>query len=665
VRYSAFISYNHRDRAWATWLHRELERYRLPKALIGRDSPMGTLERRLPPVFQDREELAASTNLADSVREALSEAHSLIVICSTNGAKSRWVNEEVLQFAAMGRRDRIQCLIVPEADDPAGAPRPGDDVFPPALLDLGDEPLAADARKAGDGKRSAFLKLVAGVIGVRYDELRQREQARRQRRLVTFAAAASVGFLVMTALTVFALLSRAEAVHERDLARQKTITTQRTTDFVKGLFEVSDPSEAKGQSISALEVLDRGARQIQGQLDNEPDVKAELVSTLSEVYMGLGSYRRADNLIRNSLGLAVARPETRARQIGVLAASQSLQADYDHAVRNFSRALELLPRPEDVQDPSLYSRLLVGKAESLAALDRYDEALGLSRRAFEWDRTHNSADAPAIARDLETTALTQQFAGDFAGSRRNYSRALSMRLTAEGKLHPRVAEDLNQLGNAAYLQNDLPAAERYFQQSLRFEEVVLGPNHPDLGITLNNLARVRIEQRKFAAALPLLIRSAKINVAQRDDTHDDLAFIFSNLALAKEGIGDTAEAERLFERALKAARTHGNRLVAPIMVDLADLQCRRGDFAVALDQLSRAAPIMKAQYTDDAWRSAWVQNTRGACLLRQHQATAAKELIESSAPILLKRWPPSTLYGHEVVQRSRMLAFELQKLGPR
>ena len=59
MRYSAFISYNHRDRRWAAWLHRELERYRLPKVLIGRESPIGVLERKLPPVFQDREELAA------------------------------------------------------------------------------------------------------------------------------------------------------------------------------------------------------------------------------------------------------------------------------------------------------------------------------------------------------------------------------------------------------------------------------------------------------------------------------------------------------------------------------------------------------------------------------------------------------------------------------
>lgn len=651
MRFSAFISYNHRDRAWAAWVHRELERYRLPKSLVGRDSPIGPLQRRLPPVFQDREELAASADLASSVREALLQSHSLIVICSRNAASSRWVNEEVREFAAMGRRARIQCLIVPAAaDDDGGEPLNGRDIFPPALLALAEEPLAADARKAGDGRRAALLKLIAGVIGVRYDELRQREQARRHKRLLAFAAAASVGFLSMTGLSVIALVARAEAVHERDVARQKTATAQRTTEFVKGLFEVSDPSEAKGRSITALEVLDRGARQIEGQLENEPDVKAELVSTLSEVYLGLGSYRRADKLIRSSLALKVGRAETRARQIGVLAESQALQAQYEQAVDGFTYALKLMPDPDELQDRSLYTKLLVGKAEALAALDRYGEALGFARTALQWDREHEPANVPAVARDLETVALIQQFAGDFEHSRVSYSRALQLRLASQGQFHPKVAEDLNQLGNSAYLQNDRPAAERYFERSLSLEEQVIGPSHPDLAITLNNLARVRIEERKFAMAIPLLTRSANINLAQRSDTHDDLAFVFSNLALAQEGVGNTREALILFQRALRAANAHLSRLIAPIMVDLADLRCRGGDFSGALDELGRAAPIMLRAYPKDPWRAAWVENTRGSCLVRAGD-TNAKSLVASTAHIILQRWPPETLYGFEVQQR--------------
>jgi tetratricopeptide (TPR) repeat protein len=655
MRYSAFISYSSRDRAWASWLHRELERYRLPKAVLGREAPWGQLERRLPPVFQDREELAASASLKDSVREALEQASSLIVLCSTNSAKSHWVNEEVRLFTELGGRDRIQCLIVPEAGEP-DIPRPETELFPPALLELGAEPLAADARKSGDGKRNAFLKLVAGATGVRYDELRQREQSRRHKRLLTIAAAASVGFFLMTALAVFALVSRAQAVEERDIARQKTITAQRTTDFVKGLFQVADPSEAKGQSITVVEALDRGARQIQGELNNEPDVKAELVSTLSEVYMGLGSFRRADDLIRHSLSLNVGNRETRARQFAVLGASRALQGEYEQAAAIFDRTLKGMGAPEKLKDPSLYSRALIGRAESLAALERYDEARKLISQALAWDRSRDGQRSPSVARDLEAKGLAEQMADDLDSARQSYEQALAIRASVQGRLHPKVSEDLNQLGTTAYLQQDPQSAERYWRQSLVLDQQVLGPEHPDLAATLNNLARVMIEQRKFREALPLLRRSAAIYLAQREDTHDDLAFIFSNLALARRGVGDTGGAEADFRKALTAAEVHQNRLIAPILTDLADLICADGDHAGAMRMLDRAEPIMRKEYADDAWRVAWVQNTRGACLLRQKNFNAAAALIRASSPIILNRWPTNRIYGYDALLRLRAVS---------
>jgi tetratricopeptide (TPR) repeat protein len=647
VLYSVFISYNHRDRGWAAWLHRELERYRVPTALIGRPSPVGPLGRRLPPVFQDREELAASSDLAQSVRKALAQSANLIVICSTSAARSRWVNEEVRAFSELGRRDRIQCLIVPESDP--RDERPASEILPPALLE-GGEPLAADARRSGDGKRAALLKLVASVIDVRFDELRQREHAKRQKRLMQLAAAAVAGFILMSGLAAFALISRAEAVHQRDVAQQKTITAERTTDFVKSLFQVSDPSEAKGESITAREVLDRGARQIEGELNDEPDVKAELVSTLSEVYMGLGSYRRADDLIRRSIALPVRNPDTRARQLAVMASSQSLQGNYEQAVDIFARAQRSLQRPDRDGDPALYSRILVGRAEALAALEKYPEAKALIAEALASDRKVEGPRGQSVARDLEAAGLTTQFAGDLDAARTYYNQALAIRLT-QGRLHPKVSDDLNNLGTVAYQQRDPAAAEGYWRQSLALDEQVLGANHPEVATTLNNLARVLLEQRKFRDALPLLTRSANINLAQRSDTHDDLSFIFSNLALAKRGVGDDEAAEQLFNKALEAAQVHKNRMRAPILVDFADLRCARGNYTGAMQMLARAAPIMKADYPDDPWRSAWVDNTRGACLFRQGDRGAARKLIQTTSKSVLERWPRDSLYGAEVEGR--------------
>src|SRR5690349_20611312 len=153
MRYSAFISYNHKDRDWAVWLHRSLERYRVPKRLWGRPAPWGEIGPQLPPVFRDRDELATSADLAASVREGLAKSSTLIVICSPNSAKSRSVDEEIRTFVELGRANAIHLIIVegePHASDPA------EECLPPTLTkDGAPEPLAADVRKDADGKHDA------------------------------------------------------------------------------------------------------------------------------------------------------------------------------------------------------------------------------------------------------------------------------------------------------------------------------------------------------------------------------------------------------------------------------------------------------------------------------------------------------------------------------
>src|ERR1700730_10914389 len=90
--YWAFISYSHADARSATWLHRALETYRIPRSLIGRPSALGPIPRRLFPIFRDDAELAGSPSLASSIEAALTDSRSLIVVCSPHAAASPWVD---------------------------------------------------------------------------------------------------------------------------------------------------------------------------------------------------------------------------------------------------------------------------------------------------------------------------------------------------------------------------------------------------------------------------------------------------------------------------------------------------------------------------------------------------------------------------------------------
>jgi len=212
-RYWAFISYSHQDKAWGRWLQRALETYRVPRRLVGQPAACGVIPARLAPVFRDRDELATATDLGDTVGEALRQSWCLIVICSRAAAESRWVNEEVRRFQQLGRTARIHCLLVDGLPD-AIAPS-----LPPVLrqrLDEGaGEPIAADARRSGDGKAHARLKLVAGILGVSFDKLVQREQQRGYRRMAAIAAAAVLALAVLSAFTLATVRARRDAESQR------------------------------------------------------------------------------------------------------------------------------------------------------------------------------------------------------------------------------------------------------------------------------------------------------------------------------------------------------------------------------------------------------------------------------------------------------------------
>src|SRR6185369_10875651 len=98
TRYYAFLSYSHKDKELADWLHRELERFRVPRSLAGRLTANGVVPKRLTPIFRDQQELAAAGDLGREIKAALAASQFLIVLCSETAAKSRWTNAEIEAF---------------------------------------------------------------------------------------------------------------------------------------------------------------------------------------------------------------------------------------------------------------------------------------------------------------------------------------------------------------------------------------------------------------------------------------------------------------------------------------------------------------------------------------------------------------------------------------
>lgn len=253
-KYWAFLSYSHHDKAVAKRLQRQLETYRVPARLIGRETSQGPVPARVAPVFRDRDELHAGADLKASVQDALSRSRWLIVVCTPDAARSPWVNREIIEFKRLRGERHVLALIArgePFASDMPG--REAEECFPPALrralneqgVPEGEplEPIAADMRKHGDGPQRATLKLLAGMIGVGFDDLVRRDMQRRVRVLSAVAGASVVGVLGFALLAVMAVRARNEAQHQR-------VQAEGLIEFMLGDLR------KKLEPVGRLEVLD-------------------------------------------------------------------------------------------------------------------------------------------------------------------------------------------------------------------------------------------------------------------------------------------------------------------------------------------------------------------------------------------------------------------------
>lgn len=226
-KYWAFISCSSRDKKWGKWLHSRLENYPIPKEF--RDITLfdgAVLGKNLRPIFLDRDELAGSAELGPAILKGLRRSRFLIVLCSPNSAQSKWVNKEIEDFKALDQKNHHRILALILDGEPNATSKPGTnhalECFPPALR-LPVEPLAGDLRKEGDGKERGFLKFLAGISQIGFDDLYRRHERAKQRRRLIAVSTASILSCVFAVLISQAHSQRKIAEsHEREARENRT-----------------------------------------------------------------------------------------------------------------------------------------------------------------------------------------------------------------------------------------------------------------------------------------------------------------------------------------------------------------------------------------------------------------------------------------------------------
>ena len=481
---------------------------------------------------------------------------------------------------------------------------------------------ASVADFAGDLRRHlAGLPVLARPDRFAY---RARKFVVRHRWAVAAAGLAAFSLLLGSgvALRQAAAARRAEAG-----ARSEAETARRVSEFLVDLFKISEPGEARGNAVTARELLDRGARQVEEQLGAQPAVRARLLRAIGRAYGELGLYEPASLALESELAAEVALygPESAetAATLSVLAKAQMNRAAYAEARDSAGRALAIQERlhgPEDLATADTLSQLgiahwylgnledarrvlerslslrerLLGpqhgdlggilnnvailraqQGDLAGARDLYERALAL----FERDL---GPDHPNVARTLNNLAIVRLDAGDAAAARGMHERALAVRRRILAADHPEIAESLNNLGEALRGVGEREAARAALADALAIRERALGTEHPLVGVTLLNLGLAQFDLGDAGAARTLLERSFRVLSGALGEDHYQVGYPLAALADVDRSAGDLVSSERRFRRAFEL-------FAAGPGVEHPSVAPWRGPYAEVLRRLGREA----------------------------------------------------------------------------
>ncbi|MDP2956808.1 MAG: serine/threonine-protein kinase [Longimicrobiales bacterium] len=387
---------------------------------------------------------------------------------------------------------------------------------------------------------------------------RLRKLVRRHRGMAAALAVAAVALTAGAAAATLGMLRARTSEQAAEAARRQAEVEARTATQVAGflvdLFEVNDPGEARGSSVTAREILDRGARRVEQELADEPIVQARLMATMGTVYQGLGLYDDALALLSRALALREASldptsPEI-AESLSRLGDLQLRRGDLEASEANLKRALAIQeaalgPDADEVG----HTLLLLGG--TILARGRPDEAEPLLARSLQIEERTLGPDhdmMPVIIQNLGTVAY---YKGRFTEAGQYWSRAIALRERRFGADDPGIAPSLNNLGGVYFLEGRFDEALAAYARARAIYTQSLEPDHPRFGIVYTNIGETYAALGRYQEAEELLVEALRLKERGLSPDEPGIATTLRVLADVYRDQGRFREAEPRYLRAIR------------------------------------------------------------------------------------------------------------------
>ncbi len=468
-------------------------------------------------------------------------------------------------------------------------------------------------------------------------------------------------------------------------AREEAATAEQATTFMQELFAQAAPNRSLGEEIPVRLVLDQAARRIRGELEGAPAVRARLLYSLGLSYSWLGSYEKAERLLREALVLRTrlaGSDDALALQIQQELAGELLNRGAPAEAEQLLRATlarqrrKLGPRHNNVAEctSSLGTALWkLGRAEeaeqslrSAVGILGQNEESGLPRArclnrlaGFLHETERNEEALPLFE---ETLAIYQRVFPKghplIPVYRHNLARCLTalgdgeraleqsqQALIETGRLcgeeHPEYAGVLAGVADSFVSLGRFDQAVPHLRRALEIQERLLGPDHRWTILTCNDLGNALRELGRYGEGRTFLRRAVDAYRQVHPEGHPDLAVAISNLAGTLGSLGELQEAEGLAREALRMQRavepgdtpSIGTTLavLGLVLLNQGRLNDAEAAYTEAVSILDRW-PAAGMELASAHIRLALINNLRGEAQLAEQQASTALECIQRSVP---------------------------------
>ena len=398
-------------------------------------------------------------------------------------------------------------------------------------------------------------------------------------------AAATAAALLLISFGVMQAIELRRIKRERDRA-------DRVTKFMTGMFKVSNPSEARGNAVTAREILDKSSKDIDTGLRKDPELQAQLMETMAQTYAGLGMYGRARELVEHARAIQSSLFGERNRET---LASESYLAQLFRAQGHLPEAEKLLQNTIEVQRQVLGPK----DPDTLASMDRlgyvyanearHADAENLFRQTLNAERKVLGPDDPQTLSTLNELAeiLTPQ--GRYKDADQIYGELIAAQTRTLGPDHPATLLSTSHAAENLEEEGRFPEAEKMYSDVIAAQRRILGPEHPQTLRAMTMLALTMAKEGRYSEADKLQSQVIEIKTRVLGPAHTSTLQSMEMEALGLSREGHYADSEKMFRDVIETAEKTGQpATVAEAWYNSACAEAARGRPDEAFADLNHA-----------------------------------------------------------------------------